>query len=451
MLLVLKKVFTNRFKGNRLLMGSFSMLLSQFVTIASNMLVITILGRKLNDEMFGLWSVLSSFIVMFASLDFGLGQSLRNKLTFFSATKNDSKEEERYFFSVFFILCIVSFLGIILAFVLVSIFPWQNIFNISENYLLKNIKLIMLVVIGNLMFNIPFGLHSSTLLAYQETHWRSLMETCQSLLLAIVIIISLSFEHISFLFLVSSYFITMTCILIIRTMVFVKLRGWKVRLVKLSLVIRIFNDLKKVSYNFWLQGISSVLIFSTGSLIIGKVTGLAEAGDFSIIQKLFVLLISVQSTLLTPLWSAYTQASATGNLVWIKRTFKVINILTLFIFGFGGSVFVVFHNVFLNLWVGKEIHNLPLVVSLSIWALIYALINSTSALLNGMNRIKRQSLMFMVAAIINLPLCFYLGNYYGAFGVSFGSVLAITPILISNIIEIRYMMKSSNNSKGNFI
>lgn len=434
--------------NRRVYFSSISLFLSKVVSVLSNLLIIRFLKKNLSPEEFGLWAVIISLMMFFTSpggIDFGLGHALRNKLaSLFADTSQESQsQQKKIFFSGFYTLFLITFIGVVLL--LVVDFPWDQFFKIGDPSLKYSIHHLMRNVGIMLFVSIPFVLNISGFLAYQEAFWRSAIDILFSLSTLFIVYLFTS-KGVSFSVLMFSYFALNSLMSFLSFMIFLKARGWSWVLVSFKTQFEILKPLLKQSGGFWLLNLSGIVIFSTGSFLVSQVSNLTEAGEFSLLQKLFVLLLTTHATLLMPFWSAYTHAAADNDWVRVKKYLRQSVLITLGIFIFGGVFLIVFHNFLLMLWVGYKIHHLSLLISLSIWALFYGLSSCFSIFLNGLNVIKMQVKLGIVAAILNVVLSFILGKYWGALGVVMASIISILPLLISNPIQAYQLLKQKNNA-----
>ncbi len=97
-------------------------------------------------------------------------------------------------------------------------------------------------------------------------------------------------------------------------------------------------------------------IFS-GSLFFGP----EEVTQYNIAFKYFGVPVGIYTVLLTPFWSAYTQAFVRGDLSWIRMTFRKL-VHTMIWFSVAVVVMVVAADDAYALWIGHTVH-IPLSLS----------------------------------------------------------------------------------------
>ena len=64
------------------------------------------------------------------------------------------------------------------------------------------------------------------------------------------------------------------------------------------------------------------MLYETDNIVIIQVIGPSQVTIFNIAYKLFSVVILISSIILTPFWSAFTDAYAKNDFDWIKLTLK---------------------------------------------------------------------------------------------------------------------------------
>lgn len=93
---------------------------------------------------------------------------------------------------------------------------------------------------------------------------------------------------------------------------------------------------------------------------------------------------------------------------------------------------------------GREIDDPRLIAGFVAWTAVYAVTNCYSVLLNGLGRLRRQTALAGSAAVLHWPLSLWLGSTMGAAGIILGTVAVILPLGVSNILEVRSVLKEQS-------
>lgn len=415
------------------------------VGILSSLLTTALLTQSLSAEAYGLWAVVWTFVSFSSGFDFGLSQSLKNKLASLSAAPNGSTaaEQREYFLSVCYALCLTGAIGITVTVLLRPLVPWAQLLNIQDAALADRVVPSLTFVISLLLVAVPLTLSSYGFFAYQEAHWASLLTAGQSVLMLGSLVVAVRLFSLTGVFV--SYYATYTIATLITFALFLRRRRWMLQRISLRRQWAYIRSLARVSFQFWLLGLAAVLIASTDTILASRVAGLAQAGDFSLVQRLFLLMITVHMSILVPLGAAYTQAAHLGNWRWVRKalTSSVYGVVAFF--AVGGGLIVMLHPLILQLWTGRVIHNFNLVLLMALWALIYSWVNSFSILLNSLGEIKLQSTLIVLVAIINIPLSLFLGSKLGVVGITLGSIICYLPLAVTNTVQVRRIFRRHAN------
>ena len=434
---------SNASRSRVVIRGSIAMFASRAVGFVASFFALGILSRGLTREAFGLWAIMSTFSFFATSFDFGLGQAMRNKLAEMASRPDQAAHQERdLFFAVLTTLVLVC--GIVFATVALSFphLPWASWFNAQSPAVARVIPTTATIVAVSFVASIPLGLGYAGFLAYQEAGRRSLFDAIQSLMLLSTVVLFGS--HLAIAQLIAVYYLVFLLSQLIALVSFVRRRRWRPVWVPFAPAWGMVRQLAGRSVQFWALGLSAILIFTTDPVIAGRVLGLPSAGDFNVVQKLFTVIIAVHFTVLTPLWSAYTQAAQVRDWAWIARSLRRSLWVTVILLAVGTSALALFSGPLLRFWVGREIDDPRLIAGFVVWAAVYAVINCYSVLLNGLGRLRRQTALAGSAALLHWPVSLWLGSTMGAAGIVLGTVAVILPLGVSNILEVRSVLKEQS-------
>jgi O-antigen/teichoic acid export membrane protein len=170
--------------------------------------------------------------------------------------------------------------------------------------------------------------------------------------------------------------------------------------------------------------------FTSDNIVIAQVLGAAAVAVYAVPQKLFSFISMVVGMGITPLWPAYGEAIARGDVAWVRRVFLGSLWITLAIAVPLCTLLVLAGPWILKVAVGKSLHApLSLLVVLGLWGVVSAVSAPMGMLLNGAGVLKAQAIIAVVASLINLALSIFLTRLFGVIGVCSGSI--ITQVLIA--------------------
>jgi O-antigen/teichoic acid export membrane protein len=129
------------------------------------------------------------------------------------------------------------------------------------------------------------------------------------------------------------------------------------------------------------------------------------------------------SIIVTPLWSAFTDAYAKNDIDWIKTTISTMKKIWL-----GLScitiVLLMFSPMIFKLWLGTKVQvPFALSVAMSSYIIVYIWQTFHVFFLNGIGKVKLQLYLVVFSSLINIPIAIFLGKKFGLVGITITSTL----------------------------
>jgi O-antigen/teichoic acid export membrane protein len=404
----------------------------QSIGILISLLYVPLLLNYLTQERYGIWLTLTSILGWFSFFDIGLGNGLRNKLGEAFA-RGDLKLGRKYVSTTYAILiCIFSL--ILFIFHISNFFlNWNSILNTKT---IANSELYILTSIVFSFFLIRFvvQLISVVYLANQRSAIDNFINTVSSLLSFILVLVLIHSSVKGNLILLGSIISGIpVLVFIVITIVSYKGRYKVIKPSKNEIDFKLSKGLMNLGTKFFFLQICSIIIFSTSSFFIAQFYGPKEVVAYNIVFKYFQMAIMIFSIILSPVWSAVTDAYVKSDYIWLKKTMKQLNILSA-VFTIGVILMVVLSKWFFRLWLGNKViipWNLTLVMA--IYTIMQIWIAPYSSFINGLGKIKLTLSLTFLGIIVYLMLIFMFSN---SFNNSIGVVMAIIcTSLIGGIIQ----------------
>jgi len=418
----------------------------KFIGLGLSFFLIPLTIGYLDNEQYGIWMTLLSIISWVAFSDIGLGNGLRNKLTE-SLSNNELENSREYISTAYAAMVIIVVILLLILMLIVPFLNWQSIFNTKS---IPNTKLINLVVVVLVFFlgNFILSLYNQLYYAKQQAAITGVGQLLINVISIVGVLILKKISNGNIVYLGFSYGISMILPSIFLTYLFFKNNKELKPAFKYVKISR-FKDIIGLGVKFFIIQIAAVVYFGTNNIIIAQVSGLSEVTNYNIVFKFFSIVTIGHSLLVTPLWSAYTQAYAKGDIRWIRNTLKKMSLLLIPI-AFGLVFMSIFSNSIFKIWLGNnnvEIDNL-LVITMAISTFITVWSNVYVYLLNGVNEIDLQMYNSIIVGIINIPLCIYFSKNLGmgSAGVMLGQICTMTPFTI--IITIKAYAVINKKERG---
>ena len=406
------------------------------VNIAVGLALVPLTIEYLNPTKYGIWITLSSIIGWFGFFDIGLGQGLRNRFAE-ALAKGEKKLASIYVSTTYAIISIIIGCVLLLFYAVNPFLNWNKILNVGNNVGLQNeLSIIALVVFTFFCLRFIFKLITTILTADQRPAKASIFDLLGKLIALLLIYLLTKTTQSSLLYLGIVMSSAPVLVLIISSFWFFngKYKAYRpsFNLIDFSKAKDLFN----LGIKFFIIQIAAVLLYQTNNIIISQLFGPAEVTPYNIAFKYFSALMMGFSIILTPFWSAITEAWVKKEIEWIKISVRKLILLWGLLCLFG-TIMLILSSWIYKVWVGSKI---VIPFSMSALVLAWVLLNSWNSIysqfLNGVGKIKLQLYLGIMAAFLNIPLAIFLGKRIGVNGILLANIIVL--IFGSFIYPIQY-------------
>lgn len=394
-------------------------------SIVVSFVIVPISINYLNPTKYGIWLTISSIIGWFGFFDIGLGNGLRNKLT--KAFANNDLIQAKKYISTTYAILIAIIAVIYILFVIVNQFiNWSLVLNIQKD-MEKELSVLMLIVFTFFCIRFVLKLVGIVLTSDQRPAINNSFDFFSNLISLIAIIVITKISQGSLIYISIAYTASPVFVLIIASLYFYKNKYTEIKPSFKYIRIKYAKPLMSLGFKFLVLQLSVLIVFSTDNFLITQILGPIEVTPYNIAYKYFGFIPMVFSIILTPYWSAYTDAIIKNDIIWIRRSIKSIIIIWLVIVCVV-IIMAFFSKQIYHLWIGDEVH-IPIL--LSIFMAFYAILTTWSNIyvffLNGCGKIKMQMYYSILSMIINIPLSIILADYFrlGSSGIIFGTCISL--------------------------
>lgn len=404
-----------------------------------SLLLIRLLVQYLDKETYGVWVTVSSLATFTTFLDLGLGNGLRNKL----AEANSKQQFElgrAYVSTSYLVFSLIQTIFLAVLAVLTYSLDWQRIFNTKiSNDLLQTI---ILISFAGFCIKLVIDIINYVLLAVQQSAVAGSIQlvTGGFTLLAIWIFRitnRISIETVTALsILIPIVISTIYSALIFTGNLKIYRPSWK------SVNFSHLKPLLSLGSHFFIIQLAVVVIFYTDNLIITYLFGPEAVADYNIAYRYFNVINTLFFIVITPFWSAVTEAQAKGDMNWVKASYKNLQfcwfgvlLAVLLLIGIAEPVY--------KLWLGNNVKISALLnVMMGIFVLISCWNNIVAAILNGFSKIRLQLYASIIAAMINIPLCIYFGRFLemGSSGVILATIFSLLICTLVCTLQVHKLL-----------
>ena len=416
-------------RHRRALLASVSSIAARATSMGASLITIPLTLHYLGTERFGLWMTISSIVAMASFADFGIGNGVLNTVA--EACGRDDVDGIRRAISSG--VTILAGIGAALLAAFLLIYPfihWANLFRVVSAQGRAEAGPAIFAFALCFALNIPLDIVQRVQMGLQEGYRTNIWQLCASAM-SLVGIVACIHLHLGVPALVLSFAGAPVLGALLNSLYFFGisrrdlLPRW--HLASRGMVQRITN----LGVLFFLVQLVVAISFSGDNFIIAHMLGAASVPVFSVPQRIFSLITVLTSVLVAPLWPAYGEAIARGDMDWVHRTLTRTLIIV-----FSMTVAVSFALVLLAprlllLWVGPGIHpSLLLMFGLAALTVVQSLSGTMQAFLNGAGAMRFQATIHGVFLFACLGLKLWLVRRYGAAGVPWATVTTYTLLIV---------------------
>lgn len=400
----------------------------------------------LDPTRYGIWITLSSIVGWFGIFDIGLGHGLRNKFAEALAS-GDRRVARVYVSTTYAIISIITASALLLFYSISPFLNWAVILNVKSDIALDaELSILALIVFTFFCLRFVLKLIITILNADQRPALASTFDLFGNIIAFCVIYILTittdgSLQYVGFV-----YSSAPVLVLIVSSIWFYK---GKYSAYKPSIEHIDFSKaslLLNLGVKFFIIQIVGIVLYQTNNIIISHLYGPEQVTPYSIAYKYFSVLMIGFGIIITPFWSAFTEAWVKKDLGWIKTTmhqlFRLWGLLVI-----AAIVMFIISNWVFRVWVGDLVfvpNNIKALIV--IWVLLNAWNGIFSHFLNGLSKIKIQLYLGVIAALLNIPLAIYLGIRIGIEGVLIANI--IVTIFGVLAYPVQYHKLINNKAEG---
>jgi O-antigen/teichoic acid export membrane protein len=390
---------------------------------------------------YGIWLTISSIVSWLSFFDIGLGNGLRNKLSEANAKKQYG-DAKKYISTTYAAISVIAFFLLLIFYLIYKKINWQNILNI-EDINNETLQLLFLMVVGSFCVQLIVRIINSILTALHHSALSGFITFLGQVgvLIGIFILKYFAEPNLFYLFIVLTI-IPILVLLIATVLMFRKKLQYlkpEFKFIRIKHLKRIFN----IGGAFFIVQIGALVLFQTDNFIISNVLGPEAVTEFNIAFKLFSLTTMVTFIILTPYWSAYSDAWARQDFDWMRKNILIIRKIWILLSLI--TVILYFAAPFLyNIWIGDTIKiSSKVSFAMMIYSIVISFQASHNYIINGLGKIKLQMYLMLISAALNIPLAFYLGGIYGIPGVIYSNVLFMLILGITFYFQLNFLFKRS--------
>lgn len=400
-----------------------------------------------DKEIFGIWMTIISILNWILSFDLGIGNGLRNRLSY-AIEKKKYEDIAKYIYSSYFSISIFSVIVIISGYYFLGLVDWINFFNLKNQVIFnKTLVYVVRAAFIGIMIQFLLKLVNSIFFAMNLSFIPGLLNLVSSGTLFLYVFFSkpqsieINLKNLS-----KVYILTSNIPLILASLFLMILIRKKINYEQIKFSKSHFLDVTKLGGMFFFVQIFYMVLSNSNELLITKLINPGDVINYQIYYKIFSLIFVVFSLVLAPIWSAITREYAKQNIYWIRKIYTKLNLsllLVLFSYLFLGYFFEDICKIWLkNNYIQAD--NMYIFIYI-IYGLVFTWASILSTIANGIGKLKIQFICMGIGAILNIFLSILFSKISGLWiNIVIANIISFLPYCIMQTISLNKFIKKGS-------
>lgn len=400
-----------------------------------------------NDDVLGIWLTIVSLMSMIISLDFGLGNGLKNKMTE-ALVKKDKKLQKRLISSSYIVSLIVSATSLIVATIIIATVDLNSFLKIDSTVISPFIlKASAFLVCLSLCLELLLKNVNSLLQAKQKQALSSLFALISTALLMIFALVYKNNNSNNLLLSIAIVYVFSINLPLVLGSIFVFITYFRGCLPSFKYIDK--STIKSVGLlgiGFFVIQLFLLAINSTNETFISSIFGASYVVQYTNYFKPFSVISQLFSIATLPYWAMIVKEKEENNIAGLYKNIKSL-FMFLGVFTLMCILLSVLFQPFVNVWLGEGAlqvdYYLIILFNLLIFETMFA--GLFSVVCNGLSIIKEQLVYFGISAILKIGGCLFLylikDNIQWYYVISI-NIIAYSPLVIGEtLVAIKAISK----------
>jgi len=417
-------------RHRRIALTALASALAKAIAIVTTFITVPLTLNYLGAERYGLWMTISSVIAMMVFADLGIGNGLMNAIS--EAYGADDKAAlKRHISNATVILTVIAIVILVSFFASYPLIDWGVFFNVKSPQAIKESGQALAAFVVCFAVGVPVGIIQRVQMGLQQGFASSLWQAGGSILGVVMTLLVIHLKG-GLPWLVLALAGAPVIVLALNGLVFFVLqrRELSPELTQISL-----PGIKRILQGgmlFFVLQIGVSVSFASDNIIIAWMLGPDSVAQYSVVSKLFEGVLMVVGLASAPLWPAYGEARARGDMLWIKKTLVKSMFTTLLFILPLALLLVTCYRPLFQIWVGAtHVFSFALVAWYAVWMVFKGLGGTYAMFLNGMNVIRLQLIIATLFMFISIAAKIWFITLFGLNGIL--AALILTYLLTTVI------------------
>ncbi len=377
-------------------------IIARIVQTGLALIMVPVLLRYLGKERYGLWATMISVVALLGLVAQGIGNGLVQRLA--EANGRDNRVEMTATVSSSAALLLTASLVAVILFAVTHIFvDWADVLGLKTVVAQHDVGPAIVCVIAVFAFNLTFSFIPRTQYGLQDGHVAAGWQILGSILAVITVLVAIKFD-MGLAGVAVSMLGVPGLVIVGGGIVYGRNRPYLIPQMRRAS----WKSLKQILAIGWLsflfQAIQTISLKLDNVLVLGFL-GAEEVINLSVPMRLFVLVQTINTLLISALWPAYGEAIARGDVAWVRRTYGRALRMVLPIAVVAAVLLPIAGGKVIHLWVGGAVApSRYLLAGIGALSLVITCGGMVTSLLNGASLFRVQVVMAIAMFVTALPL-----------------------------------------------
>jgi O-antigen/teichoic acid export membrane protein len=416
----------------RILLTASSAAAAKAVSVVVQLAMVPLMLSSLGDYSYGVWLTLQSVIGFGAFADLGIGNGAMNAISAAQA-KGDHDRINRIITSAVVMLTGLAMCGMLAA---PAVFSWVSGRQFGNAHA-PDVAIGIALFTGYFALSLPLGFIERINAAFQEGAVTNIAR-CGVAVATLAATWGVTQAGGSFGAICAATLAPQLLAWVVVWGVEFRRRGW-LRAGYELFDRKLARSLLGVGVLFLGIQVLAAFNWSMDNILIASLLGAEQVTPYGVQVRVFGLVGTIASMILTPLWPAYADAMAHGDHAWIRSTLRrsllgAVAVSAPLAFGAAAALPLI-----LRVWTGGSIQTTPvLAFGLASLTVCQTLCAALAMFWNGTSAIRVQFLIGLVLVVLSLPLKILALRSHGTEWLGFLSAgLIVTTVLIPAFFLVR--------------
>ncbi len=401
----------------------------QAVALVVTLTSLPFVTRALGTEAYGVLATLTGFVALLGFADLGIGAAVTTRLAM-ALGRDDAAEASRVVSTGLVAITAASTMLLVVGSLLTWLLPWNRVLGV-ESLPAHDVRKAVFCAVVAVSLSVLGSLGQRVLYGMQKGGIANLWLLAATLIGAGLSITAALVGAPLYVFVLAGIGSAAVVGVVCTWWVLVKSAG-RFPVSHEAMRVDEFRALATSSGWFLAISVSSILAFQTDTLIVATLLGAADAGVFSIVTRLFGLVLAVLFPALLQMWPAIGEAFTRGDIAWIRSRIRWAIVLEFCLATAACTAIALLGRSGIGWLFGPGLK--PPQGLLSLMA-VFTTLSLTSAplaiFLNAVGRVRTHAYLAIAVGVTNLPLSWVLTGHVGIVGPVIGSL--VTNVCLASI------------------